>query len=240
MKSPIRVLPFIASHPVAATTLVAMAFAAGCASTRADLELDSAQKVLERARVERAADCATELYQAAEAALAAARELNAAGNGDEAKLKAAEAENLAAQAMEKSPPGCDQVAEPEEPVAENVEAGGRMDLTLDTVLQTIYFDYNDATIRDEGKQVLNQVAEVLLQAPSQRLEVEGHCDVRGSTEYNLHLGERRAQAVVKYLIKQGVGAEQLSVISYGEERPVDLGGSEDAHQRNRRAELKDL
>ena len=127
-------------------------------------------------------------------------------------------------------------ATPAPPQTENASRN----LNLNQLLKPIYFDYNDASIRDDSRETLSMVAEALLNAPGQRLEVEGHCDVRGSTEYNLHLGERRAQAVMRYLVKQGVGTEQVSIISYGEERPVDLGGSEDAHQRNRRAELRPL
>jgi peptidoglycan-associated lipoprotein len=69
------------------------------------------------------------------------------------------------------------------------------------------------------------------------VQVEGHCDARGSTEYNLSLGERRALTVKGYLIKLGVNPERLEIISYGEERPADGGASEEAFSRNRRAEF---
>ena len=86
--------------------------------------------------------------------------------------------------------------------------------------------------------MLTKVAEIMRGDGGLRVEVEGHCDTRGSTEYNLHLGERRARSVLKYLVTQGVDPGQVEMISYGEERLVDLEESESAHQKNRRAELK--
>ena len=87
---------------------------------------------------------------------------------------------------------------------------------------------------------LSKIAQIMSGDTNLKIEIEGHCDIRGSTEYNLHLGERRARAVEKYLVTQGVKADQVRVISYGEERPLDLGVTDDAHQRNRRAEIKKL
>lgn len=238
MNSNLRIFTFTVS------TLMLVA-AAGCASSNANLEVDAAQQAIDQARAERAADCATDLYEAAETALVNARKLNANGETRAAKAQAAQAQDLAGQAMAASPPGCDETQPPPEEVAEpemapqdDSLAAGMLDIRA--MLQPIYFDYNDATIREQSKELLSQMAEALLDAPGQRIEVEGHCDVRGSTEYNLHLGERRANAVMRYLLKQGVAADQVSIISYGEERPIDLGVSEEAHQRNRRAELRAL
>ncbi|MEM7679281.1 MAG: OmpA family protein [Myxococcota bacterium] len=223
---------------VLALGLVAVA---ACASSNANMEVTAAQQAIDEARAAKAEDCAIDIFRSAEAALAAARELNAAGEADAAKAKAAEATALAGQARTASPPGCDQPKDPEPPPPPPPDETVSRSINIAQIASSpVYFDYNDASIRDDSKELLSRVAEALLNAPGQRLEVEGHCDVRGSTEYNLHLGERRAQAVMRYLIKQGVGAEQVSIISYGEERPVDLGASEDAHQRNRRAELKPL
>jgi peptidoglycan-associated lipoprotein len=104
----------------------------------------------------------------------------------------------------------------------------------------VYFDYNEATIREDSKPMLAKISQALRSDGGLRVEVEGHCDSRGSTEYNLHLGERRAYSVRKYLVDLGVDSKQLEVISYGEERPADLDLTEEAHQRNRRAEIKKL
>ena len=213
---------------------------AGCGGSTANVELDAARTAIAQARAERASDCAPGLVQAAEQALAEAAKLNDSGDADAAKRKASDAATLAAQAQAASPPGCDEAqAEPAPPPPPTTQEASR-NMEIGQVVEPIYFDYNDATIRDQSKEVLSRIAEVLLNAPGQRLEIEGHCDVRGSTEYNLHLGERRAHAVLRYLVKQGVGADQVTIISYGEERPVDLGISESAHQRNRRAELRPL
>jgi peptidoglycan-associated lipoprotein len=209
---------------------------AGCPKKTAELELDLAKKAVDDARAAKANDCAKETFMAAEAALAEAQQLEKDGEADKAKEKAGQAKSLAEQALAASPKGCDQpkVSEEEEDGATNAATN----LSLDQVVQTVYFDYNDATIREDSKAMLSKVASALGNTPATKMEIEGHCDVRGSTEYNLHLGERRARSVQKYLVTQGVQPDRIDVISYGEERPVDLGTSEDAHQKNRRAELK--
>lgn len=213
---------------------------AGCPKKTADLELEAARKAIDDARKKKASDCAKETYQAAEAAIAEAKDLAQAGDIEAAKKKAGEAEALANQAAAASKPGCDEekaeeAPEPERPTGEATDSA--MTMRLDDALDTIYFDYNEATIRDDSKAVLDRVADVLAKDESLRIEVEGHCDVRGSTEYNLHLGERRARSVMKYLVAQGVEPKQVQIISYGEERPEDLGMTEEAHAKNRRAEL---
>ena len=215
--------------------------AAACSKKTADAELALAAKAVAEARAKKAGDCAKETYQAAEAAIAEARKLAADGDVEAAKQRAGEAQALAEQASAASPEGCDEPETTEEVVDPNAargttnEASTRLD--IQSLLQTVYFDYNEASIREDGKAVLSQVASAMKRDTGFSLEVEGHCDVRGSTEYNLHLGERRARSVVKYLVTQGVDPKQINVISYGEERPVDLGLSDDAHQKNRRAEL---
>ena len=222
--------------------IVALALmATGCPKKTADLELDLAAQALLEARNRKAKDCAQETYQAAEAAIAEAKALAEDGKVEEARRKAGEAKALADQAAAASRPGCDEKKaepepEPERAVGDSTSAS--MTMKLSDVLDTIYFDYNDATIRQDSKNVLSQVADIMSKDEALRIEIEGHCDVRGSTEYNLHLGERRARSVMKYLVAQGVEPKQVTIISYGEERPVDLGMTEDAHQQNRRGELK--
>lgn len=215
---------------------------AGCANRTKDLELKLglAGQELQNAG-SRARDCAPEQYIAAEQALADARQLAEQGDIGGAEQKADEAAQLARAAADASPPGCNtQVSGPAaaEPEAENVENVARNFDALAAALDTVYFDYNQYVIRDDSKMKLTEVAGILRQMPGTTLDIEGHCDVRGSTEYNLHLGERRARSVMKYLIAQGVDPNQLRTISYGEERPVDFGNSESAHAANRRAELR--
>ena len=99
----------------------------------------------------------------------------------------------------------------------------------------IHFDYDNSFIRDDAKPILGKVAEYMKKNPGAKLQVEGHCDERGTSEYNVALGERRASAAAKYLKNLGVAGNRLSTISYGEERPFDPGHTENAWAKNRRA-----
>ena len=110
------------------------------------------------------------------------------------------------------------------------------DLFRDNI-QTIYFDYDKAEIRPDQIQRLQSNASWMKQNPNVRIVVEGHCDERGSQEYNLALGDHRANAVKEYLVSQGVGESRINTISYGEERPVCRDENEDCYQKNRRAEF---
>jgi len=100
---------------------------------------------------------------------------------------------------------------------------------------TIYFDTDKFNIDAEDQAALAQQAAYLQQYPNIRATVEGHCDERGTREYNLALGERRANAAKNYLISLGVAANRLTTVSYGKERPIALGSNEQAWARNRRA-----
>ncbi|TXY03707.1 peptidoglycan-associated lipoprotein Pal [Vibrio mimicus] len=103
--------------------------------------------------------------------------------------------------------------------------------------QTIYFAFDNATIASDYEAMLAAHAAYLVKNPSLKVTIEGHADERGTPEYNIALGERRAQAVAKYLEALGVQSGQLSIVSYGEEKPLVLGQSEDAYAKNRRAVL---
>ncbi len=107
-----------------------------------------------------------------------------------------------------------------------------------SVMDQVYFDFNDATLREDAKATLTRNAEWLRTNPQVRVQVEGNCDERGTEEYNLALGDRRAQVVKGYLASLGIDGSRLSTISYGKEHPVDPGHNEDAWSRNRRAEFK--
>lgn len=102
---------------------------------------------------------------------------------------------------------------------------------------TIYFDFDRATVRPEFVEVLEAHGTFLRANPSVRVTVEGHSDERGTPEYNIALGERRAQAVVSYLQNLGVSAGQVTTVSYGEEKPVDRSRTETGFAKNRRAVL---
>ncbi len=103
---------------------------------------------------------------------------------------------------------------------------------------TIYFDYDSSTVAPEFREVLRAHGDYLAANPSVRITIEGHTDERGTREYNLALGERRAYAVRQLLMLQGATASQLEVISFGEERPAEFGHDEAAWRLNRRAVLR--
>jgi peptidoglycan-associated lipoprotein len=104
-------------------------------------------------------------------------------------------------------------------------------------MKLVYFDYDKFDIRAEFRDMLAAHAAYLIANPSQMVVLEGHADERGTREYNLGLGERRAKQVATYLQVKGVSAAQIDVVSYGEEQPIDLGKSETAYAQNRRAEF---
>ena len=98
-----------------------------------------------------------------------------------------------------------------------------------------YFDFNKADIRGDARDALAKTAEFLRSYPQVRVTIEGHCDERGSTEYNIGLGERRAQAAKNYLISLGIGAGRMDTVSWGKERPFCTEHTEECWQQNRRA-----
>ena len=104
-------------------------------------------------------------------------------------------------------------------------------------LQRVYFDFDQYTLSDDAKAALEANAAFLMAKPSVQIKIDGHCDERGSDEYNLALGEKRALAVMNYLVSLGVAKERLSVISYGEERPLVAASTAEAYAQNRRAEF---
>jgi len=107
-------------------------------------------------------------------------------------------------------------------------------------LHTVHFDYDQSSISSESRKELGENAEWIKGHANSTVQIEGHCDKRGSTEYNLALGERRAKAVKHYLTTLGIKSKRMTVISYGEEKPLDNGDSEDAFAKNRRANFVPL
>jgi peptidoglycan-associated lipoprotein len=101
-------------------------------------------------------------------------------------------------------------------------------------LEDIHFDFDKSDIRADARDTLQKNAEWLQKNPDVKIQIEGHCDERGTAEYNLALGDRRAMSTKKYLISLGVSAERIYTISYGEELPIDTGHNEDAWAKNRR------
>ncbi len=102
----------------------------------------------------------------------------------------------------------------------------------------IHFDFDKADLKPEAREVLKKLAEWLLKHPEFNLRIEGYCDERGTEEYNLALGQRRADAAKKYLVELGVSPDRITTISYGEENPIDPRHCEEAWAKNRRDEFK--
>ena len=105
-------------------------------------------------------------------------------------------------------------------------------------LQAVYFDYDSSSLRPDAMATLKENVEKVKQAPGIIIQIAGHCDERGTQEYNLALGERRALAVRAYLIQLGVSGDRLVTISYGEEYPAVVGHDEAAWAKNRRCEFQ--
>lgn len=102
----------------------------------------------------------------------------------------------------------------------------------------IYFDYDRSEVKPEAQEILKKKAEWLKKNSQFQVKIEGHCDERGTNEYNLALGDRRAQAAAKFLGALGIATNKISTISFGEERPADPGHDEKAWAKNRRDEFK--
>lgn len=105
-------------------------------------------------------------------------------------------------------------------------------------LATVYFDYDSAVIRNDAKATLDTDAAWLKKFRTAKILIEGHCDERGTEEYNLALGEKRAKAAQDYLLSSGIGADRMKIISYGKSQPINPGHDESAWQMNRRAQFQ--
>ena len=138
------------------------------------------------------------------------------------------------------PPGPPQpVAEPVPvppmPAEDNIGSRSLDDLNRDSPLRPLYFELDSADVSTAGQQVLQANAAVMKKYPAWQITVEGHCDERGTAEYNLALGERRALAAKNYLVSLGVPADKVKTVSYGKEFPFDAGHDDGAWSKNRRA-----
>ena len=105
------------------------------------------------------------------------------------------------------------------------------------LLKDIHFEFDKYDIRRVDEEILKENAVLLKKNPKMKVQIEGHCDERGTVEYNLALGERRASNTKKYLVFLGIPSDRISTISYGKERPLDKGHHEEAWARNRRAHV---
>jgi peptidoglycan-associated lipoprotein len=103
------------------------------------------------------------------------------------------------------------------------------------LLKDVHFDFDKYDIRRGDEEILKENAALLKKYPKTKIQIEGHCDERGTAEYNLALGERRANNTRQYLVSFGIASNRISTISYGKERPLDPGHNEEAWAKNRRA-----
>ena len=144
-------------------------------------------------------------------------------------------------AMKTAPPQTDADAEAQKRAMEEArlaaEQRTREQARNQFLREHVYFDFDSATLSPVAQDVLRRKAEFLRDNPTVAVTVEGHCDERGTNEYNLALGERRAESVRSYMVDLGVASNRMTAISYGEERPVDTGHTEEAWAKNRRAQF---
>jgi len=125
---------------------------------------------------------------------------------------------------------------PAAPLAEDSIANRTLDeLNRDSPFQPAFFQLDSSDLDDAARRVVTANAEMLKRYPTWEVTIEGHCDERGSAEYNLALGERRAVAVRTFLVSLGIAADRMRVVSYGKEFPFDPGNDDAAHAKNRRA-----
>ena len=203
------------SKIIASSVLVA--FLAACSSTGettdASASAQAAQVAAEAASLARTQADAQALKDA-QAAAAALIEAQALADAEAAQQAA---DNAAAQ-----------VAAQKQQAQKAAEA----------LAHVIYFDFDQSTIKAEFRTALNGHAAYLSQNPSAKIVLEGHADERGTREYNIALGERRGNAVSRYLVVQGVSIEAIEVVSFGEERPVNSGSDSASLAENRRVEVR--
>lgn len=140
-----------------------------------------------------------------------------------------------------TPTPAPQTTAPQAPTAPSTPTVNNAALELEvrgTLEQMVFFDYDDSSIRADSRQLLDAKVPLLRQYTGFSIVIEGHADERGSTEYNLALGTRRAVSVMEYLVGFGLAPQRFRTLSYGEERPLAQGQSESAWSRNRRAEFR--
>lgn len=160
----------------------------------------------------------------AERAAREAREAQELKERELARIKEEEAKMAQGRVLEKS-------------LVAKKERGIEGEVFESKLLKDIYFGYDKYEIRREDEEILKENAAFLKKNPKMKIQIEGHCDERGTAEYNLALGERRANHTKKYLVSLGITSDRISTISYGEERPLDPSNNEEAWAKNRRAHI---
>lgn len=186
-------------------------------------------------------DCSNDKYAAAQNLLAEARALVKEKKYDEAERKAIAAQKMAEQAKKTSDANWEECNKRKNVVAEAtkpVDTTPKKPVDGESAeLRTVFFAYDSSELTPAQRQQLEQNARWIRQNNPAAMVLEGHTDERGSDEYNIALGERRAQAARQYLIQLGVSEDSLRILSYGEEKPSAYGASEEDYRQNRRVEF---
>jgi peptidoglycan-associated lipoprotein len=151
--------------------------------------------------------------------------------------KAAKVAPVQGPAVEKVEEPVAQVEKPYLSEEELFQQKSLEELNKDQVLKRIHFDFDKYTIRDDMKAILQANANWLLKFASVEVLIEGHCDEKGTIEYNIALGEKRAEAAKNYLVSLGMNAAKIKIISYGKSKPLVQGVDEETYFQNRRAEF---
>ena len=203
--------------------------------------IDDAQLALNQAKEAGAEQYAPSEYKSAEELLAKARKQFDERDYKEAKASALSAKDQALLAKKRAEERKKEAEKAEEEVstAYNVpslsEEGVPIEEQAKAALKDIHFGFDRYDLTEEAKKILEENARWLKEHPEVKIIIEGHCDERGSEEYNLVLGEKRAKAARDYLISLGIDPSRLSIISYGESMPLDPRHCEEAWAKNRRA-----
>jgi len=209
------------SKIIASSVLVA--FLAACSSTGETTDATASTQAAQVA-AEAAALAETQALEEAQMQVAAQAQAQAAAQAQaQASADADAAQQAASEAAA---------------VAENLAQKQQAQDTAQALAHVIYFDFDQSTIKAEFRAALNGHAAYLSQNPSARIVLEGHADERGTREYNIALGERRGNAVSRYLVVQGVSVAAIEVVSFGEERPVNAGQDSASLSENRRVEIR--
>jgi peptidoglycan-associated lipoprotein len=137
--------------------------------------------------------------------------------------------------VKEAPPAPAGAAPAEQLASATAAAGVAVTEEKPSQFDDVRFDFDKSVVKEDGRKTCQVVADYLKKNPKAKLLIEGHCDERGTSEYNMALGERRAAAVMTYLVSLGVSKGALSTVSFGKEKPLDPGHDEGAWAKNRRA-----
>ncbi len=224
--------------------ILAVAFAAGCAKRgMTKSEMDRADEIA--AKIAKAEKMGIVKCNPLELAIAKTTLDHAIHEGKESYRGQVEEKKAYFDAAEKAAddllalvgPCLEKMAPPPKAVPEQIAPPPPAPMPVapaPVTFENIHFDFDKAFIRNDAKPTLQSVADYMKKNPDAKLQIEGHCDERGTSEYNIALGQRRADSAMNYLTNLGVAGDRVSTITYGEEKPADPGHNEAAWAKNRR------